>query len=147
MPEPDPHDYDQAARTLHLIIGRIARDLRRSHQTGDLTLSEASLLARLEMDGPKTPGELAEAENVRPQAIAATVAALERMGYVDRASDPEDRRRVIVSLSRSGAALRQERRGESAARLARAMSTTLRPDEVQQLNDAIALLTRLADAL
>lgn len=141
------HDLDQLARELHLNVGRIARALRRSHQSGEITLSEASLLARIESDGPITPGALSEAENVRPQAIAATLSSLESMGYVERASDPDDGRRSLVSLSHEGQALRRERRNESTARLANALAETITPDELPQLVAAVALLARLGDAL
>lgn len=140
-------DLDELARSLHLNVGRIARALRRSHKNGELTLSEASLLARIESDGPVTPSALAEAENVRPQAIAATLSSLEAMGYVVRESDPDDGRRSLVSLSHKGRTLRQERRNESTARLARALQQTITPDELPHLVAATALLTRIGEAL
>jgi DNA-binding MarR family transcriptional regulator len=146
VPQASP-ELDDLARALYLNIGRIARILRRSHQRGELTLSEASLLARIDNDGPITPGALAEAENVRPQAIAATLTALESMGYVDREPDPNDGRRSYVSLSSEGQALRKERRNESTSRLVAAIAETVDPDDLPHLRDAVALIARLGDAL
>ena len=39
------------AADLRLAVGRIARRLRQTHGAGDLTLSEASVLSRLDRDG------------------------------------------------------------------------------------------------
>lgn len=138
---------DELARALHLTIGRVARTLRRGHRRGELTLSEASLLARIETIGPTTPGALAQSENVRPQAIAATLSALETMGFVRRDPDPEDGRRTIVSLTDQGHALRQERRNESTERLAAAIAETISTAELPALREAVALIARVADAL
>ena len=151
MPTPTPrselNDVDEVARALHLTIGRIARSLRRNHRTGELTLSEASLLARIEATGPTTPGALAASENVRPQAIAATLSSLETFGYLRREPDPEDGRRTIVSLTDHGHALRQQRRNESTDRLSQAISDTVGGSELGALRDAVALIARVADAL
>ena len=64
----------QTGCDLRVVLGRIVRRLRQAHAAGDLTLSEISVLSRLDRDGPATPGALADAERVRPQAMGATLA-------------------------------------------------------------------------
>ena len=49
---------------------------QRKSDVGDVTLSEGSVLARLDQDGPDSPTSLATLEGVRPQAMAATLADL-----------------------------------------------------------------------
>jgi DNA-binding MarR family transcriptional regulator len=127
-------------------VGRIARALRQAHLVGDLTHSEASTLARLDRGGPASPGPMAEEERVSPQAIATTVAALETKGYVVRRPDPADGRRAIVSLTDLGAAVRRDRRTESARRLADGLRT-LDDAELTRLASTIRLLDRVAEAL
>jgi DNA-binding MarR family transcriptional regulator len=141
---PSPTDV---ATELHLVVGRIARALRQAHTVGDITLSEASALARLERGGPAAPGQLAEEERVRPQAMAGTVATLEEKGYVVRRSDPGDGRRVILSLTDAGAAVRRDRRSESTRLLEEALVTALTPAELRRLAAALPLLGRLAEHL
>ena len=51
----------------------------------------------LQLHGPATPGWLAEMTGLSTGAVTGLVDRLERAGYVTRAQDPQDRRRVIVS--------------------------------------------------
>lgn len=47
-----------------------------------MTLSELSVLSRLDREGPATPGALATLERVKPQAMGATLTALEQRRLV-----------------------------------------------------------------
>ena len=51
----------------------------------------------LQLHGPGTPGWLAKMTGLSTGAVTGLVDRLERAGYVTRAQDPQDRRRVIVS--------------------------------------------------
>lgn len=139
-------DASRVASDLHVAIGRVVRRLRQAHVPGDLTLSEASVLSRLDRGGPATPGELATDERVRPQAMCATLAALERRDLVVRAGDPADGRRVLMSLTDAGRQLLVDRRGIKAAVMARALAG-FTADELRRLSDVTPLLERLADTL
>ncbi len=50
----------------------------------------------LERNGPMTAGELAQRTGLTTGAITGVIDRLERAGFVRRAEDPRDRRRVIV---------------------------------------------------
>jgi DNA-binding MarR family transcriptional regulator len=64
-----------------------------------INVTDAQCLNLLVLDGPMTPGRLAQAVGITTGgAITAVVDRLEEAGYVTRARDPDDRRRVIVSL-------------------------------------------------
>src|SRR5262249_51499599 len=139
-------DASRVASELHVAIGRVVRRLRQAHVPGDLTLSEASVLSRLDRGGPATPGELATHERVRPQAMCATLAALERPRLVVRAGDPTDGRRVLMSATDAGRQLLVDRRGVKAAVMARALAG-FSADELRLLSDVTPLLERLADTL
>nr|WP_093695290.1 MarR family transcriptional regulator [Streptomyces sp. 2231.1] len=127
-------------------MGRSVRRLRQAHAVGDVSLSGASVLARLARTGPDSPGSLADLERVRPQAMAGTLAGLEQRGLVSRAPDAADGRRAIVSLTEEGRAVLEQRRSESVARLARALDE-FTPPERQALRDALPLLDRPAERL
>jgi len=60
------------------------------------------VLGRLDRAGPVTPGRLAEAEQISPQAIGVTLNGLVRRGLVERHADPEDGRRAVMSLTEAG---------------------------------------------
>jgi DNA-binding MarR family transcriptional regulator len=88
---------------------------------------------------------LAGAERVRPQSMAATVAALEAAGLVARRADPGDGRRALIELTAPGreALLTDRRRREDW--LADAIERDLSARERRVLAEATELLARLAD--
>ncbi|MCP2335108.1 MarR family winged helix-turn-helix transcriptional regulator [Actinomadura rupiterrae] len=62
-----------------------------------LNVTDAQCINALVLDGPQTPGQLAQLMGITTGgAITAVIDRLERAGYVRRSRDPEDRRRVIV---------------------------------------------------
>src|SRR5215472_8934383 len=87
---------------MRVAIGRMARRIKQRYEEGETTFSETSVLSRLEREGVATPRRLADGEHVRPQAIVAIVNTLELRGLVERSSDPEDRRQVLVKLTSRG---------------------------------------------
>lgn len=132
---------------LRVAVGRITRRLRQSHQAGDVTMSEASVLARLDRDGPAAPGTLAAAEGVRPQAMTATVGGLERRGLLARAGDPEDGRRAVLTLTPEGSRVLTDRRRASIQLLAQRLAESFTAPERERLRVAVPLLERLAERL
>ncbi|WP_243640182.1 MarR family winged helix-turn-helix transcriptional regulator [Streptacidiphilus pinicola] len=145
--EHTPEHAAELAVALRLSVGRIARALRQAHAVGDQTLSEVSVLARLDRDGSMSPSALAACERVRPQAMAATLAGLEERGLVSRRPDPTDGRRQVISVTPGGLRLLADRRSASLQRLTGAVGATLTPDEQQQLLDVMPLLERIAEQL
>ncbi|MDN3355362.1 MarR family transcriptional regulator [Actinomadura sp. DC4] len=143
----DDGDIEAAAFDLRLALARIVRRLRQAHEPGELTLSEISVLSRLDRDGPATPGSLATEERVRPQAMGNTLAALEQRGLVDRMPDPSDGRRVSMSATEAGQRLLLDRRSASTRRMTRALAEGFTPEERQRLIETVPLLDRLADSL
>jgi DNA-binding MarR family transcriptional regulator len=59
---------------------------------------DLSVLSLLSARGAQTAGQLAEATGVTTGALTGVIDRLERAGFARRAPDPEDRRRVIVTL-------------------------------------------------
>ena len=141
-----PQDTPALAGALRLAMGRIVRRLRQAHAVGDISLSGVSVLARLSRTGSDSPGSLAEAERVRPQAMAGTLAVLEQRGWVSRTPDAADRRRAIIAITDEGRTVLEQRRSESVGRLTHALDE-FTPQERQALHDVLPLLDRLAERL
>jgi DNA-binding MarR family transcriptional regulator len=136
------------ASELRLAVGLLLRRLRHAGVAeGELTMPEASALAQLDRGGPATAATLAKREQISPQSMSVTVAALSRRGLVARAADPGDGRRILLTLTPAGAEAMQERRSARTERLARALASELDPAQRRALTDAVALLTRVADAV
>ena len=118
----------------------------REHGGGnDLTPSQASVLLRLEMDGPATVSSLARAEGMRPQSMSAVVTSLQDAGLVGGAPDPGDGRKTLMSLTPK--CLKWLREGRTARQdwLTTIISQKLSAPEQVKLQKTIKLLTRLVE--
>jgi DNA-binding MarR family transcriptional regulator len=134
------------AADLRLAIARIARRLRQQHAAGGMTLSEVSVLSRLDRDGPTTPGVLAEQDRVRPQAMATTLSALAERGLVRKRPDAVDGRKVLVSLTAPGRKVLGDRREESVRRLTEVLGEFTQAEQ-RRFAAMVPLLDELADRL
>jgi DNA-binding MarR family transcriptional regulator len=135
------------AAALRVSIGLLLRRLRQVQPDGELSLPETSALARLDRSGPATASELARLEQISPQSMGATLAALEARGLVTRRPDPEDGRRAVLSLTEAGHRALRDKRSARVAQLARALSGGFTPTELSQLMTAAPLLERLAQSI
>ena len=141
--DPDP-DLSAIAETLRESVGLLLRRLRQVAAEGELTLPESAALTRLDRGGPTTASALARLERISPQSIGATLAALEARGLVERRSDPNDGRRVVLSVTEAGHKTMRNRRNARTEYLARALSTGFSRAELDLLATAAPLLERLA---
>lgn len=135
----------RAARDIRVAVGRLRRRAVDLADTHELTPSQLSVLSRLGKDGPASASDLAAAERIRPQSVAATLAVLEERGFVVRRPDPADGRRQLISLSRNGKAIFDDRRRRSEEWLGRAMEERLTEAERRTVIEAAALLDRLIE--
>jgi DNA-binding MarR family transcriptional regulator len=124
-------------------IGRLTRRVRAQAASHGLSLSEASVMARLSRDGAATTADLARAEGVRPQSMGATIAALEKRGIVERKPHPTDGRQVNIELTAKGAAVRKSIGDAKRTWLAHAISR-LDEQERETLFAAGTIIERLA---
>jgi DNA-binding MarR family transcriptional regulator len=136
----------RAARDLTVVFNRLRRRLRSVAEDEDLTPPQVSALTLVGKHGAATASALASAEGVRPQSMAATLAALDRAGLIHRNPDPEDGRRQLVTLTPAG---RERIEGDRRARhrwLARTLEERYDEEERQALLDALTLLERLTES-
>jgi DNA-binding MarR family transcriptional regulator len=134
-----------AARDLRVVFSRLRRRLRDVAIGGDLTPSQTAVLTRLWKEGASSASALAGAERVRPQSMAAIVAALDQRGLIERTPDPEDGRRQVVSLTKAGRERAESDRQVREEWLARAMHERYSERERRIILDALSLLERLTE--
>jgi len=144
---PEDLDVSEVAGALRVSLGLVLRRLRQVKAEGELTLPESSALARLDRGGPATSSELARQEQISPQSMGATLAALEARGLIGRRPDPADGRRAVMSVTAAGQQMLRDRRNESTRRLATALSAGFTPAELDQLMAVTPLLERLAQSI
>jgi DNA-binding MarR family transcriptional regulator len=131
------------AQDLRALLGKLKRRLREQAHVGDLTPSQASVLLRLEKDGPATASSLARVEGMRPQSMGAVVAVLESAGLVRGAPDPTDGRQTLLSLTDACRKRVEEGRAARQDWLTRTLQARLSPQEQDKLAQAVELLERL----
>ncbi len=132
----------RASHELRLVLGRLVRRLR-AHS--GMPLNQATVLGRLDREGPLGTSDLAERERMRPQSMAETVKDLEAAGLVQRAADPNDGRRLLITLTTEGRKTLAAARSQREDWLAEAIEAQLSTREQETLMRAIALLQRLTD--
>jgi DNA-binding MarR family transcriptional regulator len=140
-------DVTEVAAALRVSIGLLLRRMRQVRPAGELSLPETSALARLDRSGPATSSALAKEEQISPQSMGATLAALEARGLVARQPDPDDGRRAVLTLTGAGQQVLRDKRSARVAQLAAALSSAFSPAEVIQLKAAAPLLERLAHSI
>ena len=133
----------RVARELRVVFGRLHRRLRAVGGEGELTPSQMSVLSRLDKDGPATASALAHAERIRPQSMAGTLGVLDEHGLLQRAPDPGDGRRQVISLAPAGRARLEDNRQAREEWLARSIREQFSDGEVDTITEALTLLDRL----
>ncbi|HYB34436.1 MAG TPA: MarR family transcriptional regulator [Mycobacterium sp.] len=134
-----------AARDLRVLFSRLRRRLKDLATGGDLTPSQTAVLTRLRKEGASSASALAAAEGVRPQSMAAILAALDQHGLIQRTPDPEDGRRQVISLTADGRRCADSDRQVRDEWLARAMQDRYSERERRIILDALSLLERLTE--
>ena len=138
---------EELAGELRISVGLLLRRLRQVPAEDELTLPEASILARLDRFGATTSSELAKREQISPQSIGATIAALEARGLVQRTPDPDDGRRQILSPTAAGTEILHSRRNTKTELMAAALDAEFSAEELERLRAAAPLFERLAQSI
>jgi DNA-binding MarR family transcriptional regulator len=103
------------AAELRVSLIHAVRRIRLERSSEHITDGQYSVLAGLVNNGPMTPGEIAEREQVKPPSMTRTVNVLADAGLVTRAAHPSDGRQVMVSVTEAGIAeVRETRRRRDA---------------------------------
>jgi DNA-binding MarR family transcriptional regulator len=127
---------------MHVALERIFGMLRRGNPPQELSLTAASALRNLELNGSRRLTDLAVDEGVTQPGMTQLVTRLERDGLAERTTDPADGRVVLVRVTPAGRALLAGRRRLRARRLGELMST-LSAEQERLIAAALPALERL----
>ncbi|MDN3356235.1 MarR family winged helix-turn-helix transcriptional regulator [Actinomadura sp. DC4] len=131
------------------LLASISVLVRRVHQVpidGGLTIPERTALSHLDRSGPTTSSALAREVQITAQAMGATLGTLRARGLVERRPDPDDGRRVVLTVTDAGLQALKDKRNARTELLARALTSSgaFTPAELARLAAAAPLLERLA---
>ncbi|MYU05862.1 MarR family transcriptional regulator [Streptomyces sp. SID8366] len=144
----DDLDPEAVASDLLGSIGVLVRRVRQVPVEGGLTLPERGALAQLDRSGPTTSSALARDAQITAQSMGATLGALQARGLVERRRDPDDGRRVVLTVTDAGRQALRDKRNARAELLAGALTGgAFTPAELERLAAAAPLLRRLAQSI
>jgi DNA-binding MarR family transcriptional regulator len=136
---------DAVASTLLASVGTLLRRVRQVPLEGGLTMPERTALSHLERSGPTTSSALAREVQITAQAMGATLSSLRERQLVERRPDPDDGRRMLLSVTEAGRQALQDKRNARVELIARALtSDTFTAEELARLASVAPLLERLA---
>lgn len=118
---------------------------QQSAEAVGLNPTDLMCICVLETHGPMSAGELGRQLRLSSAAVTATIDRVERLGFVRRASDPHDRRKVLVELDAERVG--REVTGPTAARAGVASPDFLRPYNDAQLRTITDFLRRFSAGL
>lgn len=128
-----------AADRLHSAAIHLLRRVRRQDAASGIGPAQLSALSVLVFAGPKTLGELAVAEQIKPPTMSRIVAGLRRSHLIETTRDPHDARRLRISPTAKGTRLLQQGRQRRIAYLAAHLSS-LTTAELAQISAAAEIL-------
>lgn len=135
---------DSDATRLREAVMGVARAARLHRPDHGLTLTQVTVLGYLDRLGTTTVAELADRMHVRVQSLTVSMNKLTEAGLIARTTDPDDRRRQLVSLTSDGVNLLTDDRALRDVWLARAVDEQLDETERGLLMLCVPLLERLA---
>ena len=131
-----------AADRLHSSAIHLLRRVRKQDAATGVGPAQLSALSVLVFAGPKTLGELAAAEQVKPPTRSRIVAGLERSRLVEITRDPHDARRMHIRPTAKGTHLLHQGRRRRIEYLA-AHLDSLTSGQLDQLSAAAEILEKL----
>jgi DNA-binding MarR family transcriptional regulator len=135
---PKPEAVAVADR-LHSAAIHLLRRVRKQDVATGEGPARLSALSVLVFGGPKTLGELAAAEQVKPPTMSRIVAGLAKSRLIDIAVDPGDARRMQIRATAKGKSILQEGRERRITYLASQLNR-LTQEELRALGDAVEIL-------
>lgn len=119
--------------------------MRSASPSREISLTQVSILKRLDREGTATVADLARADKIRHQSVNVAVAALIERGLVHKTADTADLRRKLLGLTEAGRTLLAERREAGSGHIAELIADRMDQAERQQVSAALELLRRLIE--
>lgn len=132
----------EIADKLHSAAIHLLRRVRVRDRESGIGPAQLSALSVLVFGGPRSLGELADAEQVRPPTMSRIVSGLERSGLVKRHAT-EDGRRVRLEATAKGTKILWEGRQRRVESLAAALASLGQADAAR-LRELVELLPEIA---
>ena len=123
---------------LYAIVLRIARRVQESDAA--MTATQRLALIEIAAAGHLRPNILARRMDTTPATVTRAIDALEALGFVRRCENPDDRRGILVTVTRTGRRWTDRRRQlvqEALSQISPAAAPTRLVNDMKRLNEAL----------
>ena len=132
---------EEVAEALRSIIGNLVRKVRGDAQTPSSAQSET--LGFIDRNGPASISDMAAYRNVKHQSMRLVIDQMALQGLVDRAPDPADGRKQLITLTGAGRTALEQQRNQRSQWLAEQLKQKTTAAELDTLRAAVQILERL----
>ncbi|HEY9001776.1 MAG TPA: MarR family transcriptional regulator [Mucilaginibacter sp.] len=140
------HSDLELASELRTLFTRLIKKLRKESVTGQhLSLTERSTMSLLYQNKQLLPSELAASEKITNQSMSQILNHLLELGYINRTASDIDKRKVLISLTKTGEETLLRVRAERDEWLAKAISGSCNEEEISLLKKMMGPLNRIID--
>lgn len=140
------HPDLELASELRTSLTRLIKKLRKESATGQgLSLTERSTMSLLYQHKQLSPSELAASEKITNQSMSQILNHLLELGYIIRTASETDKRKVLISLTKTGEGTLLRVRAERDEWLAKAIGESCNTDEINLLKRVMEPLNKIID--
>ena len=140
------HPDLELASELRTLFTRLIKKLRKESVTGQhLSLTERSTMSTLYQQKQMLPSGLAASEKITNQSMSQILNHLFELGYITRTASDTDKRKVLISLTKTGEETLLRVRAERDEWLAKAISDSCNEEEINLLKKVIGPLNKVID--
>ena len=144
MNSPPAHLVEELSQLGYTLMRLLLTEAKEIFAREGLSRLQAEVL-KLVAEGVNLPSRLAEYLEIQPSQVSHLLASLEEAGLLERQLDPQDRRRVLLTLTEQGVAL-QSRITEAWHQVYARRLSRLSPEELHAFREVLRKLTEVADA-
>jgi DNA-binding MarR family transcriptional regulator len=135
---------DQFAVELRTLLSRLTKKLRsKTYMNDPLSMTEWSTVALLDEHKELMPSELAAMEKITTQSMSQILNHLQELDYISRKISTTDKRKSIISLTKTGRDALYKGRAERNEWLNRALHEACTAKEQDLLRRALVPLAKL----
>jgi DNA-binding MarR family transcriptional regulator len=136
----------ELSSSLRLVITALHKGLRNKlSPVSVFSMTEVETIALLVRNKQMLPSELASLTRVKTQSMSQIINKMQGMGVIKRTPSKEDKRKVYISLTKSGKKMVEKTRYERDEWLRKAIEQSLGEKEKDVLTKAIPVLNKLLD--
>lgn len=128
---------------LRASIFKITRLIKKQNENLLFSATEMNIIGYLDRNPQSLPSDLAALEQVSAQAISQCLNNLEQQEFILRITDPKDKRKSLISLSKTGQLKLNQLKHTRDIWLQKTIEEKLSKKEVELLNQIIPVLEKM----